>query len=390
MGGLGLVGLAMGALGSGAANAAAPDTVQSQAARFTVEAISQGLEAPVALTVLPDGRGLLAQRAIGSFGYVDLESGGVQPIQGLPPVHTEGDAGALDVALHPRYGENGWVYLAYAELTPSGPTTVLDRARLDGGRWVDRERLFTAITAGDMSVHYGGRIVLEGGYVFLTIGDRDRRDEAQSLRTHNGTVVRLMEDGSVPADNPFVQIEGALPEIWSYGHRNAQGLALNPATGALWLNEHGPQGGDELNIVRPGRNYGWPRITWGEEYGGGPVGRGWTAQSGMEQPVWLYLPSIGPSDLVFPMETAFEGWHSSALVGAMALTHLNRLTLDGDRVIHEERLLEDRGWRIRMIEPAPDGSIILGTDSGELVRLRATPNEPGPEPVDGESHGPPA
>ena len=348
---------------------ATPDTIRSQAATFTVEVLATGLKEPVALTFLPNGSALLAQRSRGSFGVVHLDSGAVDEISGLPPIHTEGDAGTLDVALHPLHGENGWIYLAYTENTTDGPTPVLDRARLRGDTWIDRERLFTAATVGTESAHHGGRIVVRDGYVFMTVGDRRQRDEAQSLDTHNGTVVRLHDDGRVPDDNPFAGVEGVRPEIWSFGHRNAQGLAVHPATGSLWLNEHGPQGGDEVNVVLPGRNYGWPVVTWGEEYGGGPVGEGRTSRPGMESPAWLYTPSIGPSDLAFASGEVFGGWSTSAFVGALALTHLNRLTLDGDRVIHEERLLEDRGWRIRMVEAGPDGSIYLGTDSGELVRL---------------------
>jgi glucose/arabinose dehydrogenase len=203
------------------------------------------------------------------------------------------------------------------------------------------------------------------------------RDQAQDISNHNGTVLRIHDNGRVPDDNPFVGLASAMPEIWSYGHRNAQGLAFHPETGDLWLNEHGPQGGDEINIVRPGRNYGWPVITYGMEYddeGGGPIGEGITEREGMEQPVYYYRPSIGPSDLVFYQGDAFPRWRGDAFIGAMALTHLSRLEVAEDRVLKEERLLEDRDWRVRSIEEGPDGSLYLGIDGGMIVRLR--PLEP--------------
>ena len=276
--------------------------------------------------------------------------------------------------MDPDFAVNGWLYLAYSAGTAAGSSTVLDRARLTGTTLAERERLFTAAPLVEEPSHYRGRIAFVDGYVFLTVGDREPRPRpgrelAQSLESHNGTIVRLRPDGSVPSDNPFVGEPGALPEVWSYGHRNPQGLAVNPGTGALWNNEHAPQGGDEINVIRRGGNYGWPVITYGEEYGGGPVGAGETSRAGMIQPIHFYRPSIAPSDMAFVSGDEFPGWRGSVLVGALALTHLNRLTLDGDRVLHEERLLEGLGWRVRMVEEAPDGRIYLGTDSGLLIRL---------------------
>ncbi len=344
------------------------DTVHTQSASFTVTVVATGLTTPVATAFLPDGRVLLAERTPGRVSLLDLSDGSRRPIAGLGDIWTEGDAGLLDVLVGPDWSEDAWIYVAYSAPADGGSTTVLDRARLVGNAFVDRERLFTS-DAFERNQHYGGRIAFADRHVFLTVGDRETRDLAQSTGTHNGTVVRLRMDGTVPTDNPFVGVSGARPEVWSYGHRNPQGMAVSPHTGSLWVNEHGPQGGDEINVVQPGENYGWPLVTYGEEYGGGPVGEGRTRRPGTTQPVYVYRPSIAPSDLVFPTGPAFPGWSRHALIGAMGLEHLNVLTLDGDRVLHEERVLTDRGWRVRMIDEASDGTVYLGTDSGLLVRL---------------------
>jgi glucose/arabinose dehydrogenase len=369
-----LVVAAMAALpGAGLEAQAAPDTVVSQRATFRVETVMTGLQAPVSLAFLPNGTAILAERAAGTFSVVDLESGRREPITGLDGVVVDGDGGTLDVILDPDFADNGWLYLVYTATAAEGSATALDRARLEDGRFVERERLFTSSSALE-TAHFGGRVAFADGHLFLTIGDRQPRRlpdrmEAQSLASHRGTIVRIRPDGSVPDDNPFTAMEGALPEIWSYGHRNPQGLVVHPRSGALWEHEHGPQGGDEINLVQAGRNFGWPLVTYGEEYGGGPVAQGRTHHPGTTQPIYVYRPSIAPSDMAFVSGRAFPEWEGNLLVGALGQEHLNRLTLDGDRVLHEERLLEGRGWRIRMVEEGPDGRIYLGTDSGLLVRL---------------------
>ena len=208
------------------------------------------------------------------------------------------------------------------------------------------------------------------GYLYITTGDGyEFRDHAQQLDNSLGKVIRLHDDGRIPEDNPFVGREGTRPDIYAYGVRNPQGMARHPQTGAVWINEHGPQGGDEINIIQPGVNYGWPVITYGEEYGGGPIGDGISRHEGMAQPLWYWRPSIAPSGFAFYQGDAFPGWEGSVFSGALALQHLNRLVIEDGRVMHEERLLGDREWRVRLVELGPDGYLYLGVDQGMILRL---------------------
>jgi glucose/arabinose dehydrogenase len=337
---------------------------------FRVEVLAVGLEVPSGLAFLSREECLVAERPSGRLTRIELESGEKTVIQGAPPVYGRGDGGLLDVALHPGFAENGVLYLAYSVRVEGGTTTVLDRARLEEDRLADLERLFTAKPPVESDAHFGSRIVLADGYLFLGIGDRDRRELARDLRVHHGKILRLHDDGRVPEDNPFVGQEGALPEIWSFGHRNPQGLAVHPETGELFEHEHGPKGGDELNVIRPGRDYGWPVITYGREYTGEAVGDGITHHEGMEQPLYQYTPSIAPSGMDFYTGAAFPDWRGNLFLGGMALRHLNRLTLEGGRVIGEERLLADERWRVRVVRQGKDGLLYLGVDEGKLVRLR--------------------
>ena len=352
-----------------------PDSIATQSVSLRIEVMATGLEAPVAMAFLPDGRAILAERSAGSWSLFDPATGEMVPIQNPPPALVQGDGGPLDVVLHPDHARNGWIYLAYSAADgDSASVTALDRVRLNGTAFTEREELFRAAPGVESPAHFGGRIAFHDGFVFLSVGDREPRAEpgrllAQSLETYTGTIVRLADDGGVPQGNPFLNTPGALPEIWSYGHRNPQGMAVNPWTGTLWAHEHGPQGGDEVNLILRGRNYGWPVVTYGEEYGGGAVGDGAARGEGFTQPIHIYRPSIAPSDMVFPTGPEFPEWHHTVLIGAMGLRHLNLLTLDGDRVLHEERILTEQAWRIRMIEADPQGRIYLGTDSGLLLRL---------------------
>ena len=350
---------------------------ESLQADLRVEVVATGLRQPYAMAFLPDGRLLFTDRELpeGIF-LLDPTTGERTPVPGLPDVHFVEDdgTGVFDLILHPDFEQNRWVYVDYAYQTPEGITLAVSRARYQDGRLTDHERLLVIEPAvPDNTNHLGSRLVLQDGYLFVTMGERyDLRDQAQDNATHSGTVLRIHEDGRVPRDNPFVGVEGALPEIWSYGHRNAQGLAVHPESGELWLNEHGPKGGDEVNVVRRGANYGWPVITYGTEYdseGGGPIGDGITKHEGMEQPLYYYRPSIGPSDMVFYQGDAFPQWRGDVFIGGMALRHLNRLEIADDRVLKEERILEGRDWRVRAIEEAPDGSLFLGIDGGMIVRL---------------------
>lgn len=365
---------------SGDTAAFSGEVVAAEDGAIRIDVIARGLSLPSALAFLPDGRALLAERLAARLSLLDPTTGERSPLAGVPPMHRAADreeeGGLFDVLVHPDYARNGWIYLSYSEGTPEGNTTVVDRVRVQGTTLTNRERIFTARPWVRNSIHFGGRMALVNGYLFVTVGERNERDRAQDLGQHHGKIVRLHEDGRVPKDNPFARRPGALPEIWSWGHRNPQGLAVNPADGRLWEHEHGPRGGDEVNIVRRGANYGWPIITYGREYTGEPVGAGLRERDGLEQPVYYWLPSIAPSGMDFYTGRAFPRWRGSLLVGAMARGHLNRLVVQDGRILHEERLPAGKRWRVRLVRQGPDGAVYLGTDAGYLLRI--TPAEATP------------
>lgn len=344
----------------------------SETDSFRIEKVAEGLGIPFGFAFLPDGRALLTERPQGRMSLVDIQRKQVIPLEQTPDVFGKGGGGMLDVIVHPDFNNNGWIYFSYSVQRDTGNTTVVDRARLEGTRLADRKRLFTALPHYDEEDHFGGRLVLRDGYLFIAVGDRlwFNRNRAQDLTTHNGKIIRLFEDGRIPEDNPFVDEPGAKPEIWCYGHRNIQGLTLHPQTGELWEHEHGPRGGDEINLIEAGKNYGWPVITYGIEYSGEIVGDGLTRKKGMEQPVYYYNPSIAPSGMTFYNGEAFPDWRNSLFIGSLALTHINRVVIEGHRVLHEERLLDDLNWRIRFVRQGPDGLIYFGIDHGYLLRLR--------------------
>lgn len=357
----------------------APDSIGScwtydtPDARFRVDVVAHGLRVPGSIAFLSATRAFVAERQVGRLSFVDLRSGALSPLSGVPPVVGEVDGGLLDVIVHPDFASNGLIYYVYAEHTDSGNAAVVERARVDGDQLTDRKRLLNVHPYIDNVNQFGARLVLEHGFLFIAIGDRELPERAQDLSTDLGKVVRLRDDGSIPADNPFVHRAGARPEIWSLGHRNSHGLAIDPRTGALWEHEHGPRGGDEINIIRAGRNYGWPVITYGIEYSGEPVGDGITHRAGMEQPVYFYLPSIAPTGMAFYSGRELPRWRNNLFLGSLSYGHLNRVVLDGNRVVREERLLRDRGWRIREVRMGLDGQLYLGVESGLLVRIsRAT------------------
>jgi glucose/arabinose dehydrogenase len=343
--------------------------------KFVAERVLAGLSQPSAIQFLPDGRALVAQRDRGLVTLADFSSGESTDIQGLPRLVVYGDAGIHDIELHPDYDQNGWIYISYTHGEEVHATAVLDRFRLDGTRAVDVERLFTADAYSEEAYHLAARIAFEGNYVYVAFGDRQHPPKAQDNSNHAGTVVRLHDDGRVPEDNPLVGVEEEgkpkpRPEIWSYGHRDPMGLYRHPETGELWLHEHGPRGGDEVQVVRKGANYGWPIVSYGLQYDGGPIGMGIPWQEGMEIPSWVYVPSIAPSDLVIYQGVAFPAWQGSFLIGAMAGMHLNRLVFRDGEVVAEERLAQRLLGRIRSIAVDSRGLIYLGSDNGEVWRLR--------------------
>lgn len=343
--------------------------------RFRIVEVTGGLDRPWSLAFLPDGRMLVTERG-GDLRWIDTQGRLMpRPIAGVPAVADTGQGGLLDVVPHPEFGSNGWIYLSYAYGSLFGTHTAIARGRLAGDRLTDIDVLVEGEPTTMGGRHFGSRLAFgPDGHLYITIGDRGRRDEAQSLQSHNGTVLRLRDDGSVPADNPFVGRADALPEVYSYGHRNAQGIAVQPGSGLIWLHEHGPRGGDEVNIVAAGVNYGWPVITYGEEYRGGRIGIG-TRAEGMAQPVSYWTPSIAPSGMAFYAGDAFPAWQGDLLVGALVGQHLARLDIDGQRVVGEEKLLDGLRARIRDVRVGPDGLIYLLTDAapGSVLRL---------EPVD--------
>jgi aldose sugar dehydrogenase len=349
------------------------ERVESRAQAFSVETIARELQVVWGMVSLPDGRLLLTERDRPGLRLLDPATGHHEALQGAPDdVFVQANAGMLDVALHPDYADNGWIYYSYVAGSAALNTTVVERARLDGTQLVDRERIFTVLPWHDNAIVYGCRLVFHQGDLYLTMGDRwDLRYLAQSPGTHIGKVLRLRDDGSAPPDNPFVGLTGAMPEVWTLGNRNPQGLAVRPGTDQLWSHEHGPKGGDEVNLLVAGANYGWPLVSLGTEYDGRPIVETRRKTEGLVPPVHHYIPSIAPSDMLFVEGSAFRGWRGNLLLGALGGQHLNRLVLEGDAVVEEERLLADRGWRIRSLLETPDGAIYLGTDQGDLVRLRA-------------------
>ena len=357
------------------ANASAQE-FSSQVQRFRAVSLTEGLENPWGLAFLPDGRMLVSERPgrlrlVAADGRLDP-----QPIDGVPPVVAVNQGGLLDVALHPDYARNGWIYLSYSGAGPGGLGTEVLRARLDGHALREAQVIFRMQPKSSANHHFGSRLVFDGkGHLYITLGERGDMDRAQRLDDHAGSVIRVHDDGRVPDDNPWVGHPGARPEKFSLGHRNIQGAALHPQSGELWAHEHGPQGGDEINIVRAGRNYGWPVITYGRNYiTGTAIGEG-TARPGMEQPLWQWTPSIAPSGMAFYSGQRFPAWRGNLFVGALRGQMLVRLTLDGNRVVAEERLLDGRLGRIRDVRVGPDGLLYLLIDSnrGRIVRLEPVP-----------------
>ncbi len=342
------------------------------------ETVIRGLEHPWSLAFLPD-RTLLVTERTGRLRALPAGSGRVVTVTGTPAVVTGGQAGLFDVVVDPDYARNGLVYLSWVEAGEDGSNGLaVSRARLDTAHWQlrDAQAIFRQWPKADTHGHYGGRLVFaRDGTLFVTLGDRQadkERPKAQHLDKHHGKIVRILPDGRVPADNPFVQNTKARAEIFSLGHRNPQGAALHPQTGELWTSEHGPQGGDEINIVRAGRNYGWPVISYGCEYRGcRPIGEG-SAKAGMEQPVtWWPKPSTAPSGLAFYSGDRYPGWQGNLFSGALAGRGLWRITLDGERVVAREKLLQELGERIRDVRQGPDGYLYLATDSpaGRVLRV---------------------
>jgi len=360
---------------SGCVSAADLPVQRSSQHSFRVVRIAEGLAHPWGLAFLPDRRILVTERE-GGLRLIDAADGTSVPVSGIPETYRSGQGGLLDVALHPDFAANGLVYLSYAARGAGGAGTEVARGRLAGHALADTEVIFRQQPKVSGGRHFGSRLVFApDGTLFVSMGDRGgHMREAQNPANHLGTVVRINDDGSVPADNPFAGRPDVLPEIFSYGHRNVQGMALRPGTATIWAHEHGPRGGDEVNILRPGANYGWPAITYGIDYSGAVISEK-TAAPGMGQPVVYWVPSIAPSGMDFYDGDRFPRWRGNLFVGALAGAHLCRLTLEGDRVVGQEVLLEDLEERIRAVKAGPDGLLYVLTDSPDGLLLRLEPVE---------------
>ncbi|BEP69473.1 MULTISPECIES: PQQ-dependent sugar dehydrogenase [unclassified Variovorax] len=347
-------------------------------AQVRAETVASGLENPWGVAFLPEGRFVVTEKP-GRLRLVAADGKLGTPIQGLPPIAAGGQGGLLDVLADSGFAQNRTLYFCYSEPEAAGGSansTALARARLsaDGTALEALKVIFSQKPKVASRAHFGCRIVeARDGNLFLTLGDRfSRKEDAQTLDNHHGKVVRIAKDGSVPKDNPFVGKPGALPEIWSYGHRNSQGATLAP-DGRFWMTEHGPQGGDEINIPRAGVNHGWPVITYGENYGGGKIGEGITRKDGMEQPLHYWVPSIAPSGMAFLTSDRYgAGWKGNLFVGSLKFGYLDRIELKDDKVVAEHKLLADGRARIRDVKQGPDGLLYVLTDEsdGKLLRLR--------------------
>lgn len=354
----------------------APGVTTARALGHTV--VASGLVQPWGLAMLPDGRWLVSELG-GNLRIITADGRVGQPIAGLPAVDARGQGGLLDVAVGPTFAQDRMIYWSYAERRDGGNATSVARGSLsaDGTRVANVEVIFRAVPVYDGDKHFGSSLAFDAaGHLFITLGDRSdapMRPQAQQLDSHMGKIIRINADGSVPADNPFVGRAGALPEIWSVGHRNAQGVAIQPGTGAAWTVEHGTRGGDEVNLVQGGRNYGWPEVTYGIEYRGTPIEGSVTAREGTEQPVYYWDPSIAPGGQIFYDGAMFPEWQGNLLVAALRDKHIARLVIENGRVVGEERLLTDLGERVRDIAIAADGAVwvITDEDNGKLVRLAA-------------------
>jgi glucose/arabinose dehydrogenase len=352
---------------------AAPQNFPSSAGNLTVETIAGGLVHPWSLAFLPDGRMLVTERP-GRMRIVTRAGQLSPPLAGVPKVVARSQAGLLDVALDRGFAENRTIYFCFN--ADAGGSIAVVRAQLDSSATPRLEQVTTIFRQQGPPSSSGNNVACRivqapDDNLFVSLGDHfGPREEAQNLANHIGKIVRIRPDGSVPPDNPFVGKPGAKPEVWSYGHRNAEGLAFNPSDGKLWEQEHGPQGGDEINIIEQGKNYGWPVIGYGVDYGGARIHES-THKAGMEQPVWHWTPSIAPSGMAFYSGELFPGWKGSLINGALKFQLLSRLTLKGDTVVREERLLQDLRERIRDVRQGPDGALYLLTDNraGRILRV---------------------
>ena len=335
---------------------------------YSVETVVDNLSNPWGMTWLPDGSMLITEK---SGELIHFKDGTKIQIENLPNIYVRGQGGLMDIELHPNYSENGWIYMTHAsdEGGGQGGNTKLIRAKLDGRRLTNIEDLYKAEPNSRRGQHFGSRIEFDNeGYVYFSVGDRGNRDvNPQDITRDNGKVYRLNDDGSIPNDNPFINNPNAKQAIFSYGHRNPQGMALHPKTGKIWVHEHGPQGGDEINIIKKGGNFGWPVISYGINYSGTKFTEE-TARPGMEQPVYYWVPSIAPCGMDFVTGNKYPEWEGHLLVGSLKFNYVELVKLEGDKVIGREKIAEDVG-RVRNVKLGPDGFIYIAVEGQGIVRL---------------------
>ncbi|MCP4431911.1 MAG: PQQ-dependent sugar dehydrogenase [Gammaproteobacteria bacterium] len=342
----------------------------SAAVEFEIDEVAQLPGIPWGMDFYDDSTLIVTIRS-GSAYLLDLDHNQTSRLSGLPDIAADGQGGLLDVAIDPKYHSQGWIYFTYSKPAASGNVTTLARAKISNTSLIEWQDLLVADSASATGRHFGSRIAFDGqGHVFFSIGDRGVRENAQNLNNHAGCILRLTLDGKIPFDNPFVNQKNKKDEIWSYGHRNPQGLIFDQKSQKLWSIEHGPRGGDEINLIKKGLNYGWPIVSHGKEYWGPvSVGEG-TEKPGMEPPKKVYIPSIAPGSLMLYTGEAFPEWQNSLFAGALKLRHINHVPiLENNQLDKEERLLENSNERIRALRQGPQGRIYFSTDSGKIMRL---------------------
>jgi glucose/arabinose dehydrogenase len=348
-----------------------PQIIKSEKVTFVLEKVTEGLGIPWGMAFVSNTQLLITERE-GRIKLLETQTNSLTSLQGAPDVLADGQGGLLDVAMPPDFTAGDWIYFTFVRNKDDYGVTVLARAKLTANKLVQWQDLLETQSATDTTYHFGSRIAFdEKNHVYFGVGDRGKRPNSQDRTNHAGSVMRLYRDGRIPQDNPFNQRNDVLPEIWSYGHRNPQGMAYDYTNKRLWLIEHGPRGGDELNLILPGRNYGWPVISYGKEYWGPmAVGEG-THREGMEQPIKQYTPSIAPGSLLLYSGKAFPAWRGNLFAGALKLRHINRVTLNKEgNAIAEERLLTNLDERIRALIESPQGWLYFSTDSGKVYVIK--------------------
>ncbi|MFQ3206629.1 MAG: glucose/arabinose dehydrogenase [Glaciecola sp.] len=340
----------------------------AMATEIKVEELASGLKNPWSIAFMNNGDALVTERA-GGLRLLSKNGELSSPISGLPEASVVGQGGMLGVALHPDFEKNKWVYVCLSIANGEVRGSEVYRGKLTGNKLQNVKEIFVAKPKVDTAHHFGCRLAFDNDKkLFISLGDRTKKDDAQLTSNHFGVVVRVNDDGSVPTDNPF--LDGKAPEIFSYGHRNVQGMALHPTSGRVWTHEHGPKGGDEVNILENGDNYGWPTITYGVNYDGSSI-TDVTEMDKMRQPLTYWVPSIAPSGMTFYTGNEFPEWKGNLFVGSLKFRYLNRMVMDGEKVMEQEALLKDRNERVRDVKQAPDGSIYVLTDevNGKVLRL---------------------